>query len=53
MKKKITLFLVLILIAGLIIVIMPMIYMVSTSIKPNGALYEYPPKFFPKLKEYR
>ncbi len=41
----------LILIAGLIIVIMPMIYMVSTSIKPNGALYEYPPKFFPKLKE--
>ena len=30
----------LILIAGLIIVIMPMIYMVSTSIKPNGALYE-------------
>jgi len=39
------------LIAGLIIVMMPMIYMVSTSLKPNGALYEYPPRFFPKLKE--
>ncbi len=39
------------LIAGLVIVMMPMIYMVSTSLKPNGALYEYPPRFFPKLKE--
>lgn len=28
---------------------LPMIYMVSTSLKPNGALYEYPPHFFPKL----
>ena len=39
------------LIAGLMLVIMPMVYMVSTSIKPNGALYDYPPKFFPKLSE--
>ncbi|SKB48714.1 multiple sugar transport system permease protein [Lachnospiraceae bacterium] len=39
------------LVAGLVIVILPMIYMVSTSLKPNGALYEYPPRFFPDLKE--
>lgn len=41
----------LLLILGMIIVVLPMIYMISTSLKPNGALYEYPPKFFPKLKE--
>ena len=29
--------------------VMPMIYMISTSLKPNGALYEFPPKFFPAL----
>lgn len=51
-KRKISqLVIYILLIAGLMIVIMPMIYMVSTSIKPNGALYGYPPKFFPKLKE--
>ncbi|XOQ44983.1 MAG: Multiple sugar transport system permease protein [Clostridium sp.] len=27
--------------------VLPMIYMISTSLKPNGALYEYPPHFFP------
>ena len=27
---------------------LPMIYMISTSLRPNGALYEYPPRFFPK-----
>lgn len=36
---------------GLIIVVLPMIYMVSTSLKPNGALYEFPPRFFPALNE--
>lgn len=36
---------------GLIVVVLPMIYMVSTSLKPNGALYEFPPRFFPKLSE--
>lgn len=36
---------------GLVIVVMPMVYMVSTSLKPNGTLYEYPPRFFPALKE--
>ena len=28
-----------------------MVYMVSTSLKPNGALYEYPPKFLPGFKQ--
>ena len=41
----------LMLLAGLLIVVLPMIYMISTSLKPNGALYEYPPRFFPRLKE--
>lgn len=39
------------LILGMVIVVLPMLYMVSTSLKPNGALYEYPPQFFPKLNE--
>ncbi|WP_313131909.1 carbohydrate ABC transporter permease [Anaerocolumna sp.] len=47
--KEILLFL--LLTAGLLIVVMPMIYMVSTSLKPNGALYEFPPRFFPRIKE--
>ena len=29
---------------------LPMIYLISTSLKSNGALYEFPPKFFPTLK---
>lgn len=32
---------------------MPMIYMISTSLKPNGALYEFPPKFFPRSMPLR
>lgn len=39
------------LISGLVIVVLPMLYMLSTSLKPNGALYEYPPKFLPALDE--
>lgn len=31
--------------------VLPMIYMISTSLKPNGALYEYPPHFFPQLSQ--
>lgn len=31
-----------------VIFTLPMIYMISTSLRPNGALYEYPPRFFPK-----
>ena len=40
-----------ILIAALIVVVLPMVYMISTSLKPNGALYEYPPRFLPALDE--
>lgn len=40
-----------ILVAALVIVVLPMVYMVSTSLKPNGALYEYPPRFLPSLDE--
>lgn len=43
---------------GTVICTLPMIYMISTSLRPNGALYEYPPRFFPKweavtLENYR
>ncbi|WP_097014203.1 carbohydrate ABC transporter permease [Anaerocolumna aminovalerica] len=53
LKRKIVkdIILFLFLTAGLLIVVMPMVYMVSTSLKPNGALYEFPPRFFPRLKE--
>lgn len=36
------------LIIGTVVCTLPMIYMISTSLRPNGALYEYPPRFFPK-----
>ena len=36
---------------GMIVAILPMLYMISTSLKPNGALYEYPPRFLPNLDE--
>lgn len=39
------------LLAGLAVVVLPMLYMISTSLKPNGALYEFPPRFFPDLDE--
>lgn len=41
----------LVLTLGLVIVVLPMVYMVSTALKPNGALYEFPPRFFPSLDE--
>ncbi len=37
------------LLTGALISILPMLYMISTSLRPNGALYEYPPRFFPQL----
>ncbi|MDE7132273.1 MAG: carbohydrate ABC transporter permease [Lachnospiraceae bacterium] len=40
-----------ILLSALIVVILPMVYMISTSLKPNGALYEYPPRFLPSIRE--
>ncbi len=36
------------LVLGVAVSTLPMIYMISTSLRPNGALYEYPPRFFPK-----
>lgn len=53
MKRKsiVQIILHLVLIGALAVVVLPMIYMVSTSLKPNGALYEYPPKFLPGLKQ--
>lgn len=33
---------------GTVIFALPMLYMISTSLRPNGALYEYPPRFFPR-----
>ena len=30
-----------------VIASLPMLYMISTALKPNGALYKYPPHFFP------
>lgn len=51
-KKRAThAFLYLLLTVGLLIVVLPMIYMVSTSLKPNGALYQFPPRFLPSLDE--
>lgn len=41
----------LLLTAGGIVSVLPMLYMLSTSLRPNGALYEYPPKIFPSLKD--
>ncbi|WP_242622768.1 carbohydrate ABC transporter permease [Lachnoclostridium sp. Marseille-P6806] len=40
-----------ILAAGVAVVVLPMVYMISTALKPNGALYEYPPRFFPSRQE--
>lgn len=39
------------LLVGGAVSVMPMIYMISTSLKPNGALYEFPPRFFPSAEE--
>ena len=38
----------LLLAAGTVICVLPMVYMISSSLRPNGALYEYPPRFFPR-----
>jgi ABC-type glycerol-3-phosphate transport system permease component len=47
-KFRAALFRYILLIFGVVISILPMVYMISTSLRPNGALYEYPPRFFPK-----
>ena len=41
----------LLLLIGGAVSVLPMIYMLSTSLRPNGALYEFPPHFFPRLSE--
>ena len=42
----------LLLAAGTVICVLPMVYMISTSLRPNGALYEYPPRFFPRWEAH-
>lgn len=37
-KKRTALWMYVLLIAGMVIVVLPMVYMISTSLKPNGAL---------------
>ncbi len=49
-KKKTTWLFTLILALGAIISMLPMIYMLSTALRPNGALYEFPPRFFPRME---
>lgn len=41
----------LLLLCGAIIFPLPMVYMISTALKPNGALYVFPPQFFPSANE--
>lgn len=35
---------------GAVFCTLPLVYLLSTSLRPNGALYEYPPRFFPALE---
>lgn len=32
---------------GLVLCVLPLVYLLSISLRPNGALYEFPPRFFP------
>jgi ABC-type glycerol-3-phosphate transport system permease component len=41
----------LLLLTGALVSTLPMLYMISTALKPNGALYEFPPRFFPSIDE--
>jgi ABC-type glycerol-3-phosphate transport system permease component len=51
-KRQIrTIIIYILLIIGAILSVMPMIYMIGIALKPNGALYEFPPHFFPKLRQ--
>lgn len=49
-KKKWSTYLMLIIFS--LICILPMVYMLSTTFKPNGSLYQFPPQFFPNWKEF-
>jgi len=45
--KRYKLLVYLLLLCGIVITSTPMLYLVSTSLRPNGSLYEYPPKLWP------
>lgn len=49
--KKSVYFRYIVLIIFSFIALLPMLYMISTSLKPNGALYEFPPRFLPSIHE--
>ena len=52
MKRKTrTVVIYVLLVIGAMLSIMPMIYMFGVSLKPNGALYEFPPHFFPRIEQ--
>lgn len=47
-KKRMRLLFIYVLLAGgAILCVMPMVYMLGISLKPSGALYEFPPHLFP------
>lgn len=41
----------LLLLLGLFVMITPMLYMVTSSLRPNGMTFSYPPKVFPPVSE--
>jgi multiple sugar transport system permease protein len=36
---------------GVVLVVSPLVYMFTTSLRPNGVLFEYPPRFFPSMED--
>lgn len=46
-KRARLLFIYVLLAGGAILCVMPMVYMLGISLKPSGALYEFPPHLFP------
>ena len=46
-KRARLLFIYVLLAGGAILCVMPMVYMLGVSLKPSGALYEFPPHLFP------
>jgi len=41
----------LLLICGLIVMVLPMVYMISSSLRPNNMTFSYPPKIIPAVGE--
>lgn len=51
-KKRMRLLFIYVLLAGgAILCVMPMVYMLGISLKPSGALYEFPPHLFPSPEQ--